>query len=54
MPHLIEQKPEEKREMVNAFGGITETPRWHRWMENAIRTAALLTIAEFLFRLWPV
>jgi hypothetical protein len=52
--HLIEQKPEEKQEMANAFEGIREVPRWHWWMEVAIRLAALLTIADFLYRLLPV
>ena len=52
--HLIEQKPEEKQEVVNAFEGIKEVPRWHWWMEVAIRLAALLTIADFLYRLLPV
>jgi hypothetical protein len=51
--HLIEQKPEEKQEVVNAFEGIKEVPRWHGWMEVAIRVAALLTIADFLYRLFP-
>jgi hypothetical protein len=51
--HLIEPKPEEKQEMVNAFEGIQEVPRWHWWMEMAIRLAAILTIGDFLFRLWP-
>jgi hypothetical protein len=51
--HLNEQKPKEKQEMVNAFEGIKELPRWHGWMEAVIRVAALLTIVEFLYRLWP-
>jgi hypothetical protein len=50
--HLIEQEPEETQ--ANAYEGIVEVPRWHRWMEAAIRVAAVLTIIEFLFRLWPV
>ena len=52
--HLKEQKPKEKQEMVNAFEGIKEVPRWHGWMEAVIRVAALLTIVEFLYRFWPV
>jgi hypothetical protein len=51
--HLIEQKPEEKQKMDNAFEGIKEVPRWHRWMEVAIRVAALLTIIDFLCRYLP-
>jgi hypothetical protein len=52
--HLIEQKPEEPQKVANAFDGIVEVPRWHRWMEAAIRVAAILTIIEFLSRLLPV
>jgi hypothetical protein len=48
--HLIDQKPEEKQKMDNAFEGIKEVPRWHWWLEVAIRLAAILTIIDFLFR----
>jgi hypothetical protein len=52
--HLIEPKPEEKQEVMNAFAGIHTVPRWHRWMDAAIRLAAILTIADFLYRCWPI
>lgn len=52
--HPIERKPEERHEVVNAFEGIKEVPRWYWWMEVAIRVAALLTIGDFLYRLLPV
>jgi hypothetical protein len=52
--HLIEPKPEEKQEVVNAFAEIHTVPRWQRWMEAAIRLAAILTIADFLYRLGPI
>ena len=51
--HLVDPKPEEKQEVVNVFADIENTPRWHWWMEVAIRVAAILTIGEFLYRLWP-
>jgi hypothetical protein len=52
--HLFEPKPEEKQEVVNAFAEIHSLPRWHGWMETAIRLAAILTIVDFLYRFWPI
>lgn len=51
--HLIEQEPEEKQEVVNVFADIQSKPRWHWWMDVAIRVAAILTIGDFLFRALP-
>ena len=50
---LIEPKPEETQEMANAFAGIKEIPWWRVWLEIAGGTAGVLTILEFLFRVFP-
>jgi hypothetical protein len=54
MIHLKEPEPEEKQHVANAFAEIHTVPRWQRWMEAAIRLAAILTILDFLYRLWPI
>jgi hypothetical protein len=51
---LIEPEPEEKQDVADAFAEIHKVPRWQMWMEAAIRLAAILTILDFLYRLWPI
>jgi hypothetical protein len=49
----LEKRPEETQEVANAFADIKEVPRWHYWMDQAIRLAAVLTILDFLYHLMP-
>jgi len=53
MVRLVERKPEDQpREVENAFEGIEEISLWRRVIEIAIQVAALITIYEFLVRLF--
>jgi len=49
--HLIKLKPEETVKKENVFSGITEVPRWRRWLDLAAYVAAFLVIGDFLTRL---